>query len=221
MNIQEQHSQTRWAQTRWGSGIRSDATSARNRILDAAFHCYQTIGSKTSIRSIATEARISRPTVYRYFDTGQDILKALIRRTADEVRYGLLTDFRGDQTFGEYLIEAMVQLFRDRTLVYEIRFMFEPDVLPMVHETLLKDHEYLLAMSDSMKPFYSRSCELGEAAQHSDIIMLCECFSRFTISYFTTPSPVCHSDEQLRQLFRLMLSPLLQRTTSLKAALHC
>lgn len=209
------------SQTRWGNGIRADATSARNRILDAAFHCYQTVGTKTSIRSIALEARISRPTVYRYFDTGQDILKALIRRTADEVRYGLLMDFHGQQTFGEYLIDALVQLFKDRTLGGEVRFMFEPDVLPVLHEALLRDRDYLLTMSETMKPFYSRSRELGEAAQHSDIVMLCECFSRFTISYFTTPSPVCHSDEQLRQLFRLMLSPLLHRTTTLKAALHC
>jgi AcrR family transcriptional regulator len=209
------------SQTRWGNGIRSDATSARNRILDAAFHCYQTIGPKTSIRSIALEARISRPTVYRYFDTGQDILKALIRRTADEVRYGLLMDFHGQQTFGEYLIDALVQLFKDQTLDGEVRFMFEPDVLPVLHDALLRDRDYLLAMSETMKPFYSRSRELGEAAQYSDIVMLCECFSRFTISYFTTPSPVCHSDEQLRQLFRLMLSPLLHRTTTLKAALHC
>jgi AcrR family transcriptional regulator len=209
------------SQIRWGNGIRSDATSARNRILDAAFYCYQTIGCKTSIRSIACEARISRPTVYRYFDTGHDILKALIRRTADEVRYGLLVDFRGQQTFGEYLIEAMIHLFKDPALGGEVRFMFAPEVLPVLHETLLEDREYLLSMSEAMKPFYSRSRELGEAAQHSDIVMLCECFSRFTISYFTTPSPVCQSDEQLRQLFRLMLSPLLQRTTALKSALHC
>jgi AcrR family transcriptional regulator len=193
------------SQVRWGIGIRSDATSARNRILDAAFRCYQTIGNKTSIRSIASEACISRPTVYRYFDTGHEILKALIRRTADEVRYGLLMEFRGQEAFGDYLVEALIQLFRDRTLGGEVRFMFEPEVLPVLHETLLQDREHLLTMSEAMKPF----------------IILCECFSRFTISYFTTPSQICHSDEQLRQLFRLMLSPLLQRTTPLKAALHC
>ena len=208
-------------QIRWGSGIRSDATSARNRILDAAFHCYQTIGSKTSIRSIANEARISRPTVYRYFDTGHDILKALIRRTADEVRCGLLIEFRGQQTFGEYLVEAMVRLFKDRGLCGDVRFMFEPEVLPVLHETLLEDREYLLAMSEAMKPFYSRSREQGDAAANSDIIMICECFSRVTISYFISPSPVCQSEEELRQLFRLMLSPLLHRTTALKSALHC
>jgi AcrR family transcriptional regulator len=209
------------SQVRWGIGIRSDATSARNRILDAAFRCYQTIGNKTSIRSIASEACISRPTVYRYFDTGHEILKALIRRTADEVRYGLLMEFRGQEAFGDYLVEALIQLFRDRTLGGEVRFMFEPEVLPVLHETLLQDREHLLTMSEAMKPFYSRSRDMAEASQPSDIIILCECFSRFTISYFTTPSQICHSDEQLRQLFRLMLSPLLQRTTPLKAALHC
>jgi AcrR family transcriptional regulator len=207
--------------TRWGNGIRSDASSARNRILDAAFHCYQTIGNKTSIRSIASEAHISRPTVYRYFDTGDDILRALIRRTADEVRYALLVDFRGQQSFGEYLIEALIRLFRDQSLNSDVRFMFEPDILPILHQTLLEDRDYLLAMSEAMKPFYSRSREQIDASQVSDILILCECFSRFTISYFTTPSPVCQSDDELRQLFRLMLTPLLQRSTPLKSALHC
>lgn len=208
-------------QTRWGAGIRADAASARNRILDAACHCYQTIGSKTSIRSIAKEACISRPTVYRYFDTGHDILKALIRRTADEVRSGLLVDFRGQQAFGEYLIEALIRLFQDRELDANIRFMFEPYALPVLHETLLEDRDYLLKMSEAMKPFYSRGQGLDDATQFADVIILCECFSRFTISYFTTPSPVCQSDEELRQLFRLMLSPLLHRTAPLKSALHC
>jgi AcrR family transcriptional regulator len=208
-------------QIRWGNGIRADATSARNRILDAALHCYQTIGNKTSIRSIAIEARISRPTVYRYFDTGHDILKALIRRTAEEVRSGLLMDYRGQQTFGEYLIEALIRLYRDRTLGGEVQFMFDPEVLPVLHETLLEDRDYLLSMSDAMTPFYSRSRDQGDAAQQSDIVMLCECFSRFTISYFITPSPVCKTDEELRSLLRFMLSPLLHRTTTLKSALHC
>lgn len=208
-------------QIRWGSGLRADATSARNRILDAACHCYKTIGSKTSIRSIAKEACISRPTVYRYFDTGHDILKALIRRTADEARLALLLEYRGQQTFGDYLIEALIRLFRDPELSAEIRFMFQPDILPVLNEALLEDGDHLRSLSEAMKPFYSRSRGIPDTAQHSDIVLLCECFSRFTISYFTTPSPVCQSDEELRQLFRLMLSPLLQRTAPLKSALHC
>lgn len=208
-------------QIRWGAGMRADAASARNRILDAACQCYQTIGNKTSIRSIAEQAKISRPTVYRYFDTGHDILKALIRRTADEARFSLLAEFRGQQTFGEYLIDSLIVLFQDQTLRAEIQFMFEPYALPVLHETLLEDREFLLTLAEVMKPFYSRSRDQGEASHNSDIVMLCECFCRFTISYFTTPSPVCRSDEQLRQLLRLMLSPLLYRTTALKSALHC
>lgn len=207
--------------TRWGAGIRSDAASARNRILDAAGHCYRTLGSKTSIRSIALQARVSRPTVYRYFDTGHDILKALIRRTADEARQTLLMEFRGQKPFGEYLVDALVELFKDRELVEEIHFMFQPDILPVLHETLLEDREYLFTMSEMMKPFYSRSREPAEPIQPSDIVLLCECFSRFTISYFTTPSSVFQSDDQLRQMFGLMLSPLLRRSSALKSALHC
>lgn len=208
------------AQTRWGAGMRVDAASARNRILDAACQCYQTIGNKTSIRSIASQAKISRPTVYRYFNTGHDILKALIRRSADEMRYSLLADFRAQQPFGEYLVEALIRLFKDSALLADIRFMFEPYALPVLYETLLEDREYLLKLAAAIEPFYSSARGAEDAPQGSDIVMLCECFSRFTISYFTTPSPVCESDEQLRQLLRLMLSPLLQLPVTQKPALR-
>ena len=42
-----------------------------------------------------------------------------------------------------------------------------------------------------------------------------------SVVFLRKDCPVCRSEEDLRQLFRLMLTPLLQRTTPLESALHC
>lgn len=71
-------------QQRWGSNTRhDDRQSGRDRILDAAMHCYNEQGvAATTIDDIAGHAHISRRTVYRYFPNKQAVIEAVVELQA-------------------------------------------------------------------------------------------------------------------------------------------
>ena len=71
--------------TRTTTTVEADREATRARICDAALRCIERWGlGKTSVEDVATAARISRATVYRYFPGGRD---ELIRETvAGEVQ---------------------------------------------------------------------------------------------------------------------------------------
>lgn len=65
---------------RWGNGARvDDLKTGKKLLLKAAIQCFVTKGIKaTTIEDIATEANVTRRTVYRYYAGKQDIIAALI-----------------------------------------------------------------------------------------------------------------------------------------------
>lgn len=67
---------------RWGLGIRHDhpkESVARDTILEAARRCYARHGLSVTGDDIATEAKISRPTMYHYFDGVEKIRMSVVR----------------------------------------------------------------------------------------------------------------------------------------------
>lgn len=68
----------------WGAAVPEDHAAARSRLLDAAQECFSRVGiAKTTVEEIATEARVSRATVYRYFDGRDDLVLGVILREMD------------------------------------------------------------------------------------------------------------------------------------------
>ena len=67
-------------ETRWGKRSRhDDPDQARNNILSATYRVVTRKGvDKTTISEIAKQAKVSRPTVYRYFDSRDDIIQSLM-----------------------------------------------------------------------------------------------------------------------------------------------
>jgi AcrR family transcriptional regulator len=72
------------AALRWGDDAPEDSDAARARILNAAETCFARFGVlKTTVEDIAKLAKVSRATVYRYFDGGRDeiVLGVILRGT--------------------------------------------------------------------------------------------------------------------------------------------
>ena len=70
----------------WGSDAPTTIDAARDRLIDAAEACFTKFGpAKTTLEDIASEAGVSRATVYRYFDGGRDeiILGVVLREAKD------------------------------------------------------------------------------------------------------------------------------------------
>lgn len=75
-------------QLRWGVHGRFDAShgsAARELIITAAMECYARTGLATNGLHIAEEAKVTRPTVYRYFDSVEMIRRAVVERIWDNM----------------------------------------------------------------------------------------------------------------------------------------
>ncbi|MFT5576722.1 MAG: AcrR family transcriptional regulator [Bermanella sp.] len=88
-------------ETRWGKGSRhDDPIRAREHILMATYKVVTSKGiGKTTIAEIAKQAKVSRPTIYRYFDSRDDIVQSLLASRQDHFFLRMQTatkSFRGD-----------------------------------------------------------------------------------------------------------------------------
>lgn len=93
---------------RWGNRRRADSDFAREQILDAALRCFETLTyQKTRMEHIASEAKVSRQTVYRYFPNRDEVVMGVIMREL----YNLVDVFRErvdtSASFAEFVVETL------------------------------------------------------------------------------------------------------------------
>lgn len=101
---------------RWGNNAREDdSESGRDKILQAAKRCYARQGiAATTLEQIAAEARITRRTVYRYFDSKKTIIQAVV----DEQSLDFLHQMK--DTLQDHSLDFSTQL--ERYLVYLVDY---------------------------------------------------------------------------------------------------
>jgi AcrR family transcriptional regulator len=83
--------------------------AATERLLDAAARCIERDGlSVTSIASVATEAGVSRPTVYRYFDDRHALLMATLLREGRDLASRTAAHLRDVESAADMVVEAVL-----------------------------------------------------------------------------------------------------------------
>lgn len=91
---------------RWGEVAPAGSEEARERLIDAAEVCLARFGlAKTTVEAVARQASVSRATVYRYFESRDELILGVILRETD--RY--LTRIRPRMERQESLSEAVIE----------------------------------------------------------------------------------------------------------------
>ena len=108
------------------AAARTDDNSTQERILRAAYDCFEQYGiGKTTIENIASRAKVSRPTVYKYYPSKDAILDEIsVRETwrvNSEVRRRLV---RSDD-FADFLADTLLLVVRLANENVYIRRMVE------------------------------------------------------------------------------------------------
>ncbi|MBL8652399.1 MAG: TetR/AcrR family transcriptional regulator [Sphingopyxis sp.] len=108
------------------AAARTDDNSTQERILRAAYDCFEQYGiGKTTIENIASRAKVSRPTVYKYYPSKDAILDEIsVRETwrvNSEVRRRLV---RSDD-FADFLSNTLLLVIRLANENVYIRRMVE------------------------------------------------------------------------------------------------
>jgi len=91
----------------WSGQAPADEADARRRIMAAAVRCVQRHGiDRTSVAMIASEAGVSRPTLYAYFHNRDEIVNQAAIAASDSFVERVLAHSRQFDTAPERLVEA-------------------------------------------------------------------------------------------------------------------
>ena len=193
--------------TRWGGGRRVNFAEGRQHILDAAALCFRQLGiRKTTITDIAMQARITRPTVYRYFNSYDDILKSAVRSDLEQL-WGDLIRFSDAPDLHHFLVEALIQIIDRIRTPDTLPVLSRPEALPALEEILLTDGNSGNFRCQMLGTAAARFRGSGQIFEVHDLPTLSEFFHRLMVSYTMRPSAHHPKPSDLKHLFGTYLAP--------------
>jgi len=186
----------------WGGAAPSTDTEARQRLIDAARRCFERFGpDKTTVADVAAEAGVGRRTVYRYFESSDELLRAAFALAAGGIVERMIAYARSYQEPGERIIEAMLFLLRE--------IPTDPRIGPLLRAgasaaarnmssvvTLEVSHRTLRAVLAEWSPLRA-----------NDVDELAELILRLLHSFLTEPGTHPRSEQDLRAFLRGWLLP--------------
>lgn len=191
------------------AAARTDDNSTQERILRAAYDCFEQYGiAKTTIENIASRAKVSRPTVYKYYPSKDAILDEIsVRETwrvNSEVRRRLV---RSDD-FAEFLADTLLLVIRLANENIYIRRMVES----------IEFQESVISPSSLMQQLqrtwwtnlFEQARARGEIATDLDIDEIIYWLARAqAMLMLQVASPQIDDAEKRRFIRRFIIQPLL------------
>ncbi|MBX6389131.1 MAG: TetR/AcrR family transcriptional regulator [Frankia sp.] len=179
--------------------------SARERIIEATLACIRRHGiERASISAIATIAGVSRPTVYAYFPSREELLATALERagatTAERV---VAAARRRAKTAGDFAVEALVAARRE--------FLADPALNPLARPPL-DPWPVSQALSEQSLEIARRILEpivTFEPALQCRLDEISETLVRWLLSLLMYESDRTSSDAKLRAYLRRVVVPAL------------
>jgi AcrR family transcriptional regulator len=197
--------------TRWGDGRRADGDFAREQLVDAAWRCYQRSGvAKTTVEHVAREAKVSRTTVYRYFQNRDEVLTGvLVREIAVllDVLRGRVDEVEG---FGDYLVEAMAGIAElvPQSVVFQQMQQEENSVAARL---CISSDDALAIAAGFIEQRFTLARQRGELREGIELPALVDWTVRILAAYMLTPAVLAGGAGDLRKTLRLFLLPAVVR----------
>lgn len=196
---------------RWGDRAPGDVDEARQRILDAASRCFETIGmARTRVEDIASEANVSRATVYRYFRDRDALVLGVLADLADDFLLEVGARLAPGAPFDRQLVEGVA--FAVRTVHEDDRLalLFTPETaglttsLPGAWELLFDRARVFLS------PLLDGWRERGELRDDVEVDDVVEWILRVVLSLLAVPTAVERDEDRLRRFLDTFLVPSLR-----------
>ncbi|HYB83311.1 MAG TPA: TetR/AcrR family transcriptional regulator [Mycobacterium sp.] len=203
----------------WGGAPPADDQEARKRIIDAAVHSMERRGPQgTSLSVIAGDLGITRPTVYRYFATIDELVTA-----AGDVALGGWSARITDLTAG---IEDPVDLLVEAVAYLVERLPEEPLLMTLLEteRTRFMSQQMVLGESITRSRVLLEHTDIDWAAlgyRGKDFDDLVEYLLRIIASMVLVPSDPPRSASELRAVLRHWIGPVVTtppRSTSRRHA---
>ncbi|MGW5719996.1 TetR/AcrR family transcriptional regulator [Amycolatopsis sp. NPDC003865] len=193
----------------WRGNPPGTEDEARRRIVDAATACIDRVGlAKTSLSDVAAEAGVTRQTVYRYFPSLNDILRAVALAGVEEFAGRMERHLAAFATATEVAVESVV--FAVRALPGE----------PHLGLLLRAGEADFFTVGVISPPAFSHGATIlrnvpvdwraAGVVTDADFEGLAEVLMRLFLSYLQYPSTPALTDDGIRALVRRWIGPALR-----------
>jgi AcrR family transcriptional regulator len=202
--------------TRLGTSNNADSLEARNRILDAASRCFDRLGvPKTTMADVASEAQVTRTTLYRYFKNREAVVVGVMLRETHYFRGRILEATRGIDDVGEFIVEGILFCLREAPNRPLHIYLFGGEASSLMGRLFLTSEQLFEIGIELLQPLFGPAQDKGLLREGIELPTLLEWTSRITISYLTAPSSRIRDEEEMRQVLRRLLLPALMANPSL------
>ncbi len=179
------------------------------RILDATRQCWEKWGiAKVTVDDIATEAGVSRATIYRMFPGGKDVLfEALRVRDLEEFFVLLRSEVEGAGSLEELLVRTVVTATRELRADEHLALMLAAEPGEMLGQLTVEGVPRIIRFANTfLAPLAVPYLDAVTARAVIDVL------ARLTISYFLAPSDTVDlgDDASARAFLRPLLRPYLE-----------
>jgi AcrR family transcriptional regulator len=191
------------AEMRWGETPPQDVDAARDRLLDSAEACFERFGvMKTTVEDVAAHARVSRATVYRYFDGRDDLVLGVLLRHGDRLRHRLVRLLDRQASFADMVVNgiyaAVTQIRADELLT----MLFAPETASYTAEIAGRSEALFEANAALMRPLLETAAARGDLRPGLDVDETAEWILRIINSLVTFKGRKDRSPDEERQFIR-------------------
>jgi AcrR family transcriptional regulator len=202
--------------TRWGTSKNADSLEARNRILNAASRCFDRLGvPKTTMADVASQAQVTRTTLYRYFKNREAVVAGVMLRETQYFRERILEATRGIDDVGEFIVEGILFCLREAPNRPLHIYLFGGEASSLMGRLFLTSEQLFEIGIELLQPLFEPAQDKGLLREGIELPTLLEWTSRITISYLTAPSSRIRDEEEMRQILRRLLLPALMANPSI------
>lgn len=183
--------------------------STRHSILHAAIECVNRWGvDRFSMADVAKEANVARSTVYMYFKTRDEVIRAALLQSAYSFGEKLFEHIQQYEIAAEKMIE---------TVFYCAKALPNEPFLAMISSSVLSDmvREHTLTTEEGMDISTSIVASIIPADNLSqrELREIAEHAMRFVLSLITMESPLIKTDEDLKGFIARRLLPSVKLET--------
>ena len=192
--------------------VRGELT--RQKLLQAAMHCYQHYGvSNTAMEDVAQRAGVGRATLYRHFSNQEALIAEVVAANLRQIQTRLKEQLNGCDNPEEIFVESAIIIIQESHKRALTRMFFDSgSSVSMINRISFSDPNIIAMGDDLIGPFYEKAKAQGILREWVNRPLLQEWTSRLMLSFLMTPSSRLNNDRKMRKFFYDAIMPsIIQR----------
>ncbi len=197
---------------RWGDEVPADATAARARLVDAAEACIDRHGlAKTTVEDVATEAKVSRATIYRYFGNRDELILRVLLRDLERSTDRDLAEFYDGVAdpigFAQATVDTAAYLLASIRRSPKLQLLLQRESAGFNAAIAGASDALFAEWTEDISPFLATAQASGLLRDDVEPAEIAEWILRVILSLLMIEGPTVHTVDEERRLLQTFLAP--------------